>query len=622
MDTINNAEKELLQAFQSSFIPTDNRSIYDWSSEYVSLASGYSITGKFDCSISPHFKKIFDTYQDPFVREVNILAPPRSGKTLIAELCLLHTLASNSGDILWLQETDDKADQMSDLRMVPLLHSCKPVAELIPTERFSITDNRYKFLHSTVHVSSPKPSTLNSVGYRYVFADECWTYKGDSILKDIKYRTDDYKGVSKCLFFSQGGHKGSAWYAQYTNGEIYEYGWKCPQCNKLQPLTFNAKREDGSRYGITWINNSVTRQENGRWNIRECSKHSVLECKHCKHQVIDSPQSRKALLDGGDYIRMNPEADVNPAIKSFRFTNLCNVKISFSELTTRFLEATRDVDAFGDKANLQSFLMKDMADFWDDVITNKRVEIRLANYNTDKPFGDFLTYRFLTIDCQRTDPFFYYTCRAWNSNGESRLVSYGTCNTWNEIEAVQKRNNVPDHFVFVDTGDGPKTEATRAECLRHGHWGTLAGNDYESWLCYNSLKGAKEPGFKHKDNLFYRYNEPIEYAAAINAPEDEGKTLVHYTFSNFRMSQILTTLRDGKGKTWEAVDVNQEYTDHLNSTYAQQNFKTGKWEYVTKQGQYEHYWDCEKMSVVAADIYGLLTSEAPMGDKPIEMKEA
>ena len=165
-------ENELLSAFQCSFVPTDTRSIYEWANEYVTLNSGYAITGKFDCSISPHFKKIFDSWKDPYVREVNILAPPRSGKTLIAEICLLHTLAGNSGDILWLQETDEKADVMSDLRMVPLLRSCKPVSELIPQERFSITDGRYKFLHSTVHVTSPKPSTLNSVGYRFIFDDD------------------------------------------------------------------------------------------------------------------------------------------------------------------------------------------------------------------------------------------------------------------------------------------------------------------------------------------------------------------------------------------------------------------------------------------------------------------
>jgi phage terminase large subunit GpA-like protein len=283
----------ILEAFQSAFVPNDKRPIYEWAAEHVSLNSGYSITGKFDCSISPHFKKIFNSFQDPYVREVNILAPPRSGKTLVSEISLLHTLSSNSGDVLWLQLSDEKAGQMSDLRMIPLLKSCKPVADLLDlSSKYNITENRYKFLHSTVHITSPKPNALNAVGYKIIFADEVWKYNGASIIKEIKRRTDDYKGVSKCLFFSQGGTKDSAWYEQYHSGEVYEYGWCCPKCSKLQRFEFRVKRDDGTFGGIVWPDTSATRQ-NGRWNIKEAAKQAVLECYGCRYQVTDNPPEQE-----------------------------------------------------------------------------------------------------------------------------------------------------------------------------------------------------------------------------------------------------------------------------------------------------------------------------------------
>lgn len=161
IETPDNFDNEIDDIIKSSFVPKDTRPIYEWASEHVNLHGEYSPPGKFDCNISPWFKQIFDAYQDPSVREVSILAPPRSGKTLVAEICLLHSIANSAGNILWLQETDDKAADMSSDRMVPLLQSCKPVADLIDVDsKYNITDGKYKFLHSKVTITSPKPLSL------------------------------------------------------------------------------------------------------------------------------------------------------------------------------------------------------------------------------------------------------------------------------------------------------------------------------------------------------------------------------------------------------------------------------------------------------------------------------
>jgi hypothetical protein len=254
-----------------------------------------------------------------------------------------------------------------------------------------------------------------------------------------------------------------------------------------------------------------------------------------------------------------------------------------------------------------------MADFWDEYKKSSRTEIRLNNYDAAKPFGDFEAFRFLTIDCQDKEPNFYYVVRSWNGQGESRLVAYGTANTWGEIESIRDRNKVDYRFVFVDTGNGTKTESIYAECLKHGRWATIG--DYDGWYCYNSLKGSGAKGFKHGDNKWYRYNIAVEIPAA--SEEDEGKTLLHYTFSSYRISQILETLRDGKGKTWEASDVSEEYTAHLNAEILQRKLKgnTEDFEYVCKPNTPNHFWDCEKMQIVAADICGCL--EAAMIDDAI-----
>jgi hypothetical protein len=211
------------------------------------------------------------------------------------------------------------------------------------------------------------------------------------------------------------------------------------------------------------------------------------------------------------------------------------------------------------------------------------------------------------IDCQDSEPFFYYGIRAFMSNGDSRLISFGKCNTWAELDAIRQRHKVDYRFVGVDSGQGTKTEAIYSECAKHGRWANIEGE--EVWACFMSLKGSGQKGFKHADGKFYRYNEPQEYFVSTTEGEDAGKSIVHITWSNLRYKTILETLRDGKGKCkWEAADVTEEYTTHLNSEILQRKLKgnTVDFEYVCKPNTPNHFWDVENMILVMADLYGCL----------------
>ncbi len=605
---VNNSMDFILDAYKEGFKPPFSGSIHQWAEKYIDLQSGYSITGKFDCSISPHFKKIFDAYQDPFVREINILAPPRSGKTLISEINLLHTIAHNTGDILWLTLSDEKASQMTDLRMIPLLNSCEPVKAFIDTDKkYNIQTNQFSFLHSTVHITSPKENALNAVGYKYIFADEVWKYKGDAIINDIKYRTHDYRGFSKCSFFSQGGNVGSNWYNQYKLGDEWEYGFRCPKCQQLQVFNFIKQREDGTYAGIVW--DKLLRQTNGEWDIKKCGDDAKLECFYCRYQITDDVSNRKYLLDAGDWVKV--KTGDNPQIQSFRFNNLSNVKIPFAELVTRYLTAKKQLRYFGAEDDFEQFTTKDLADWWDPNARKKRVEIRLTDYDTQKPFGENEAFRFMVIDCQQTDPRFYYVIRAFANNGDSRMIAHGTCNTWKEVAAIRERHNVDFRYVGVDSGDGTNTEAIYSECVRYGRWANIEGE--EMWTSFMSLKGSGLKGWMHSDKRWYRYNEPQEYFVASDDTEDIGKSILHVTWSNLRYKTILEALRDGKTKVkWEANDATHEYTNQMNSETLQRQLKNNKvdFEYVKRTATTaNHFWDVEAMILVLADLFGCLQTQ-------------
>src|SRR5687767_6392684 len=68
--------------------PRDRRPIYEWARENVFLPSRLTRTGAFEVDRSRQFVAPFDALQNDRIREVNILAPVRDGKTLIADVWL------------------------------------------------------------------------------------------------------------------------------------------------------------------------------------------------------------------------------------------------------------------------------------------------------------------------------------------------------------------------------------------------------------------------------------------------------------------------------------------------------------------------------------------------------
>jgi len=603
-------QTEILTAIRDGYVPSFSGSIDQWAETYCDIQGSYTIKGPFDCSRSPHFKKVFQFIQDPLVREVNLIAPTRSGKTLIFEIGLLYTIATNSGDILWLTLSDEKAEQTTEKRISKLLEHCEPVKHLLSDDKYNIQTRKYKFQHLDVDVTSPKDNALNILGFKTIFNDEVWRYGevyGNNIIDTIKHRIDEeYKDVSKVYCFSQSGMKGEAWHNQYVLGEQWEYGWRCPQCNTLQTCVFKGKRQDGSKYGIVF---PEIRDEQGKYKINECANNAKMVCEHCNLMIQDTLVNRYNLLNGGDYIKVCDGQ--NNKVKSLKMSFISNPKTSWGDLVILFLNALRLQEVNRDDTLLQNFVTKNLAEWWDTYKPNNRTIIKLSQYDPSNPFGEFegrigdTPCRFMAIDCQQKEPYFYYGIISVNSIGDIRVIKFGKCNSWDELNVIRINNKVEERCVGVDTGDGPNQESLRSKCVSYGKW--IEFDDETLWGCYLSLKGSGQREFrKHKDGKFYRYAEPEEHYV-VSSGEDEGKFLTHVTWSNPKYKQILEALRDGKAeRKLEFNEVSDELTEQLNSEYYGTDPKTGKQSYIQKTGVPNHYWDVFNMCLVLMDLFGCL----------------
>lgn len=591
----------LLKAFQSGWSPIDFSPIHVWAAKNITLNSAYSIPGQFDVARSKFLIEPFNALKNHSIRQVNIMASPRCCKTLLGEIFMLHFIASNQGTFLWLQSSDEMIDRMSDLRMLPLMKSCKPVSDMISsTNRFATTKRKVVFPHMTCFFTSAKLRSLQSIGYKAIVADECWLYDAGYI-SEARARLGDFQSTSKFLLLSQGDIEGDDWSKEFQDAPIWEWGFVCANCKTPQVLSFNTKREDGTYGGIIWDKNDITCKD-GVWNYQETAKTTRLECinPNCKHQYPDQPQVRRYLNDNGLYI--NTKKDGNPKRISYRWNALANMEIPFADLCVEYLQAKDALSLEGNKIRLQEFYQKRLAKPFNTSIQSSLSTIAIEDYN---PLDDFGSISFLTIDCQASFTEFWYVVRSWTKTGESRLREFGKVSTWEELREIQRKFQVRDQSVLADSGYNGT--AVYQKCCEYSHIGVVGGKKQTlSWI---ATKGVDCIDFPWPDGTRRLYSTEARGDPALGTGP-KGRTAPLYKFSNYSYKNLLVNLRDGKGQKWSCPEYSEEYTRQLNSEVLQRTIdaKTGKekWIWVQKSGIPNHLWDCEILQILAASIVGYI----------------
>lgn len=588
----------LLQSFNTAWEPFFHGEIHEWVEKHVVLPHTFSIPGKVSFARSKYLIEPLRALRDPHIRQVNCMAAVQTGKSFMMECWTAFLLVNDSGTMLRLAQSDEFAKRMSETRLIPLLQLCEPVKELLPADRFAIKKQDLYFPHFNIHISGQKPTALQSVSAKVLIADECFLYS-EGHLNQAKQRTKAFAKTSKILFISTAGVESSEWTKEFNSGVVWEYAWTCPKCQKAQVFEWTKKRDDQTYSGIVWDKNQKTCPE-GVWNYMEASKTARLECFHCRHQVNDDPQSRRMLNDTSTYICTKPNGD--PTIKSFRWPSLANIDITFASMVVKYLQAKDALSLEGDMIPLQEFYTKDLARPWDTNVTTTISKILTESYNPSEKWGDYI---FMTVDVQASN-LLYYLIRAWNKNGESRLIKWGKCLSFPEVAAIQKEHQIRDQNVFVDSGFN--ATMVYSECVKHGHVGAIGGR--KMWLCWNSTKGFDAIDFQHPDGSKKVYS-PMAKGDPNLGKEGKGKMAPLYRFSNYSLKNILVHLRDGKGAKWVVPEPDAEYERQMNSEVLQRTVdkktKKEKWIWVNKSAHGDnHVFDLEVLQCCAAAMVGIL----------------
>lgn len=583
------------------FRARDRRPIYEWARENVFLPPRLTRSGYFNVDHSRQFIGPFDALQNHRVREVNVCAPVRDGKTLIADVWLAWLLMNNPGAFRWVFADDQQARDQAEERIKPILRAIKELAQFVPKGEIS------EIAGVPVAIDGPAMGNLQARGYEKMVCDEPWMWPAGR-LHEAKERQKDFKkrGSNKLLCISQGGsEKCEDWKEQFHLGIIHEWHIQCQGCGKYMAPVWSGKRADGSRWGMVW---DKFKEPNGLWNAPKAATTARFECFHCGFAHVDTPLLKQRWNQTGKYLAEVSEK--NDQKVSFHWNGIATYL--FSELVELYLNACNQ-RKHGSLKALVIFFQKQMAEFsTESGLLQSDREFRVEKYevNTDWPEEDG---RLMTID-QQAGNVFYVTVRAWSARArQCRRLYRGVAHGEAALVEIQKRFGVPSNHVLGDSGYMPK-----------GPGGMYAMAIRNGWLC---VKGVGTAEGKGRPEIFRTVKQgkgraPLKVQSTycdLSWGDPDTGIPQRAPLQRFDSDEISASLEGLiKSGFWVEPenDGSPEEKDYLFQMSAEYKDEKGKWVCPSSRN---HYRDCGKYQVLGAILKGWI--QDPMDNRTAAEKE-
>lgn len=476
------AMSPLRAAWRSALQLPDRRPIYEWAT-CVELPRGvYSIQGHFNVQISRYLIKPFDALQSDRVRIVTLLAPVRSGKSLLADIWVPWIVCNCPGPTMWNMNTDILAKRHAETRVMPVLRGCKAVREFLPEDHNKQRSQDIIFRNgSPLYVQGPSSTNLQGVPVQYLIEDEL-RMRSEGKHQEATARLGDYEELhcSKLLNISQAGESGDDMDLEFLAGTQEEWMVQCDGCQKYFEPVSTGYRPDGSRFGLIWDRKETTCDPAGLWIPDGVMKSVRYESPCCGHKHSDCPQTQKRWNDTGDYEVRNHQAGEES--RSFHIYATCTRRWA---LLAKELCQAQNAFRSGNIEPLRLYSQKRDAKAWSDEMLSQGKPMPKFELTPEILAG--AEALFLTCDRQ-AEGLHWGLIWAWfktSSGWRARRIWYGKLFSEVEIEAKAKEYNIPSNRVGIDCRHEPGV--VYGMCARQG-WIAFEGDDAKQFLHQRKLR--------------------------------------------------------------------------------------------------------------------------------------
>lgn len=551
----------------SGMKPPEDLTVSQWADKNRRLTSESSAeVGKWRTSRTPYMFDILDSFTDPLIEHIVVVAASQVGKSETINNMVGYCIDQDPGPILLIQPTIDDVKRYSEMRIAPMIRETRCLKRKVadPKSRDAANTKRQKSFPGGVLVmtGSNVAHDLSSMPIRYVFGDERdrWATSAGSEgdpweLAVARTRTFYNK---KMVEVSTPTVKGaSAIENSYNLGTMERWKTQCPHCGEYVEITF-----DNIRF-------EYDTAENGDKKIFHISEIFYV-CPECggisdEHTMKSQPAKWVATV---------PEARKHHKTRSFWLTAWVSPWATWESIILQFLQAGTD------SAKLQVVYNTQFGELWEergDMATEDDVMARREVYEAEVPDGVLL----LTCGVDTQDDRLEYEVVGHRRFGETWGIKKGvilgrpdTEEVWERLDEVLSHKykfksgvSLQISLTFIDEG-GHFTQEVRQHCLARQYDHVFA------------IKGANRPDIP--------YTAPPKKQKIVVNGKVIGQVWVYEIGVNAGKQKIVDNLRV------QSPGANYCHFP-LRDDYGKQFFKQLMSEHLAYVPKLKHPWQWQKI---------------------------
>ncbi|MCA1567246.1 MAG: phage terminase large subunit family protein [Acidobacteria bacterium] len=359
----------------ASAIPESSLTVSQWAATYRFLSAERSARpGRWRNELAPYLVEIMDTVGKPGIREIILVASAQVGKTECCNNILGFFMHADPSPIIFVAETEDKAEAWSKESLAPMIRDTPVLANLVGDARSRDSNNTiggksFPGGHLAIaHATSP--ATLSSRPRRVVILDERDAFKttseGDPAkLAEKRATTFEDAVIVKVstprdrLELEPGAppdaRRFTAIELEYENSDQRKYFVPCPHCGVYQSLAWARVKWDS--------------EETAGDAYYVCESGCVIEHEH-----------KTEMLARGEWRAAKPFT----GRAGFFINEIYSPFVSWGAMALNFLEAKKN------QATLKVFVNTSLGEGWESITqqaSTEDLEGRREEYEAEVPDG-------------------------------------------------------------------------------------------------------------------------------------------------------------------------------------------------------------------------------------------
>ncbi|HEY2838960.1 MAG TPA: terminase gpA endonuclease subunit [Pirellulales bacterium] len=482
---------------------------WPWICENVCAPNG----SPFDSDNHPWGRGVCETFDDPEVREIDLMWGSRLGKTFLGHSLLLFQSAINPMPGMFGSADQNLATSAVREKLYPMLEHCEPLAgQLKPPSRRSMLRIDLANCHFRISWSGSE-NTLADFGAYILHGGEISKWSSQTgreadpleLFLERAKEFPDYKAILESTPALKGKCRIDA---RMEQSQYHNLFVPCPKCRGRQILVFGDSNP-GSE-GIIW-----DKGPDGHTDKDVAYSTARYVCVHCKYEIYDD--QRPAMMRAGVWAPRGCSVDKQGRIigipkqagrrsVGFQLASWYSLQLRWGDMAAKWCTSFR-------RPRLrQNFVNSWGGMAFEHVTVNVTPEALAERLATEVPLGTVPPgVAFLTIGVDRQQDHWVFVVIGWGAGEWGHLIDYGiTTSETDLLEGVLRRVylNADEtrafraKVVFYDSGD--ETEKVYKFCRIHSSYEQpilpCKGEDYCSGRSY--IK--KRLGEGKKDNQMRR----------------------------------------------------------------------------------------------------------------------